>query len=521
MKKALGFFFLGLFFISSCSLSSGELSRLTYYVSAEGSDETGTGQSNAAWKSIEFALSQMSPGDTLMIGPGDYSEEMDGWLSVDLNFVTLKAVENGTAVFGYLSLSEVEGVTLDGLRFEGPHGGILPDFPSVVVDDTNVVLDFYEDWSVRESDTRQKYATYFTQYDAYYNDWSEGIVIRESEEISVQNCSVFGHTVGIYVIDNCENIRILSNHVEDCYIGIYGDLYTTGNSVVQASVASNFVSQCLSEGICFRYADQVEIFANTCEYQGLSHILLQKDSENCTIRNNTCRYGGYYSETMDYPGSSAVNIHFCAGGNVIDGNDISYQYDTTAFDGNGIILDYTPDGGTVVNNLIYYNQGSGITMTHSGNAVIANNTCAENGLNSLDVYNSAGIRFSGSDSVSNTVANNLLLSNSVCGVFSDGLLSEQRFLDYNFYSEDLAVWDGWDLVDWDKQYSNVVAIQTNTAFSAHAGEGDPLVEDASSVNLRLQSGSPLIGNASPSYAPVYDFDRKLRDSFPDCGAFEY
>ncbi|MCP3915429.1 MAG: hypothetical protein GY711_07735 [bacterium] len=119
---------------------------------------------------------------------------------------------------------------------------------------------------------------------------------------------------------------------------------------------------------------------NRVLYSAISHIGVMAGSVDCTVQRNLVGHGGFYSETMRHPGSSAINIHSSGSGIVVDGNFSAYQHDLTEIDGNGFIADLMEDGGSVLfrNNVAWRNAGAGLNFTESPGCVVVGNVFSRN-----------------------------------------------------------------------------------------------------------------------------------------------
>jgi len=114
-------------------------------------------------------------------------------------------------------------------------------------------------------------------------------------------------------------------------------------------------------------------------------------------------------------GTEKHPIQIIAENTQIIGNNISYHYDMTGRDGNGVIIDYTAGGAIVANNVIYRVMGSGVTSTHSMSAYIVHNTIVESGYHGISRLNGVGIRMSQPDDTAAVIANNILVNNQAGG----------------------------------------------------------------------------------------------------------
>jgi parallel beta-helix repeat protein len=270
-------------------------------------------------------------------------------------------------------------------------------------------------------------------------------------------------------------------------------------------------------------AHDIVVEDNLCEYSAIGHIALHSDAHDNIVRHNICRYGGYYTETMRWPGSSSINFHEAGPGNVADGNFSAYQIDSTGNDGNGFIVDLMYDNPvTIINNVAYRNMGSGVTTTETWSCVVVNNTFVENGYRRSNMRNGSGMRFARAADTNHTIVNNIFQSNAVAGIKSYRLIDRQALIDNNLYYCAPGVpyiWDGYNLDE--RRYYTLQDVRDNTRWGDNSVDGDPKFAAEGDLNFRILDGSPAIGAALPAQAPGHDYDGTDRDSAPDIGAFEH
>jgi parallel beta-helix repeat protein len=243
----------------------------TYYVSPYGSDSN-SGSEASPWRSLSFAESQLSNGDTLELMGGTYRD----YVTISVSNVTIKKYKNETP-------------TIDG-EFTRP-GGALPNpalYQALVnVTGYNVVIDGLK----------------------VINSTGEGISVEDTKNSTVKNCTV-SHTYaagikvgrdgvsdGYNVIDNC--IVTYGNYSRDT--GIENAWFNIGQNV-QIKGGRNTVKNCVvayapTSGI-EGYQDEHSTIENNVVYgNGLTQIHMAF-SRYGTIRNNLI-YGAERSAVSD------------------------------------------------------------------------------------------------------------------------------------------------------------------------------------------------------------------------------
>jgi len=499
----------------------------TFYV-AEGGVDGAAGTQGEPWGSIDYAVGQVSAGDTVVVGGGDYTAEGGIWLDTDGGPglpVRFEATAGETPIVRGFLIRDRQWVEVHGFRIEDTFAlpGNWQDMPAVVVDDPSVVIDPREEWSTREAKVYQKYATYMSVMDDMFDSWTNGVDIKNSDHITVSGCTITRFTAGINVRDTSTNITIEDNSFSRCRNAIFS--WLARPSFSDSVIRRNHSSQCFSACIDVREgATNIVIEDNSSQHSGTSHISLHSGATGVLIRGNDARHGGYYSEAMTYPGSSAINVHTSGPGNVVDGNFAAFQRDDTLNDGNGFIADLMePDAPvTFQNNIAYRNMGSGITTTESPACTMVNNLFIENGDNTPSLRNGAGIRFARAEDVGHFIVNNIFVDNKTAGIWTHELLESQQLIDHNLYFSTGGqpfISDSWDLVA--RKYHSIDEIQQNTSWEDNGLEGDPLFADRAGEDFHLTAGSPAIGEASAVHAPAEDHERGTRDLEPDVGPYEH
>lgn len=504
-----------------------------YYVDGGRGNDNNAGTLTAPWATLAKAVQMVQAGDVVTVAAGDYRSQGDIYIErqgseqAPIHFVSASP---GQALVHSFSIRNSQWLTLSGFRIRGasPLPPAWQEMPAVVVDDPAVgVINPNETWLVRAGRVSRKYATYITLLKSRVDSWTQGIGVRASAHILLSDNDISDHTAGISVMDESQDVRIERNRLHHLGWGVYTIRGQRAAYSLQGGViAHNHIYQNLSTGVWLhKDAHDNRVEANLIEYSGIGHISTHEGSARNLIVGNQLRYGGYYSETMENPGSSGISIHSSGPGNRVEGNFISDQVDITQRDGNGIIVDYTPHGALVANNIVYRNMGNGITSTHSGNNTIIHNTIVENGYNSQARWVGVGIGMAQVEDVNNIIANNLLWHNAKGEMYFGGLLAQQRYVDHNLYRG--ASGGAGPLVsdahDGQRSYQTLAQLhQVGVGQHAQVADDSPFV-DLSQGDFRLRAGSEAIDTATPLHSIAGDFDGRPRPqgAAPDIGAFEF
>lgn len=501
-----------------------------YFVATNGSDSA-AGTQAAPWRTLTKAASTVQAGDTVWVRGGDYAGEGQIYIGTRAGTpaapITFSAYPGERPVargveFNTVSNYVIIGFTFTNRAFRIPH--TWQPMPATVVDDPTVVIDPNESWTTRQKKVGRKYSTYtniFYQLD-YDTSWIDLISMQRCQNMRLYSNTFWGATAGIYMRRQCRNVEVAYNYFYQCLCGLltYGQS-GEGFTVRDARIVSNTFRQMFSTGLSFTHGACSNLIAyNDSRYSALDHFALHHYASNNVVRNNIGMYGGFYSETMEYPGSSAFNAHYAGPGNVFDGNFAAYQYDPTLNDGNGFIADmmYNNWGVTFINNVVWRNT-RGFALTESPNCRIINNTIAESGwTTNLTFHVGAAILFSKSKDTNNVVVNNIFYENNI-GLDGYQLMPKQKKIDYNLYYSSSGkpfMWNGWETNE--ACYYSVAQIQAATVWEDHGVQGNPVFDGG---GFMLSDTSPAISAASAADAPPHDYFGLLRDAQPDIGAYEY
>lgn len=509
----------------------------TYYASATAPSSVtwAQAQNSATPCTVDRAMANAAAGDTVYFRGGTYGSATTTVYYSPSQSGTATAEIHFTAYPGEITLVQAEFSVRDKqwLRFSGftvrrnrmPPVG-WQDMPAIIVDDPTVgPINPYESWTTREAKVRRKYATYMAWYDSIFNQWAGGFSFSGCAHIVVERNNISGCSAGIQFTNASSFVTVADNDVHHCFVGIfsYEPESTNRASVTDAVVRGNHCTQNMDAGISLSYrASRILVEGNRCEFNAISHLSTHHRASEVVIRGNTVAHAGYYTETMEWPGSSALNAGFGIDGLVIENNRASFQLDPTGVDGNGIIVDTNDELGAIAlppivrNNVLYRNQGSGITVTRSARCTIVNNTCVENGYAAVDDFNGTGLRLSQSGTTATIAANNLFAGNSRGGLVVDGTFAAQSLIDHNLYET-----TGTGIVARDsvRSYTSLGALYQATGREQHGVRAAAAF--VGPTDFHLAATSPAIGAGSAAYAPPSDFDGIPRDAAPDIGAFEY
>ena len=465
-------FFSVLIVLSWLCIAEESLARNWFVAQTEVASDENPGNSRKPLATIAFAIAQAAPGDRVIVRSGDYRDEDTGWglgtipvlNSGEANArIQIRAAGKSRVLIRRFLLQNCQHIQLTGFRFQGMDlrsNANWRDMPNIVRDaPRESEIDFTEPFQNRSDALATEFSTYFSLVDELATSGVEStdgtqnpdiaIDLENASDIRINRCNIEGYWAGIQC-RGAENVRVERNVIRYCVNGIFS--FLPAPSLSNALIRLNTFSQCLDNGMDIREgAVGVRIQDNSLFYNGRSHIAVQSGSSQCSVKNNVCCGGGYYSETMEFPGSSGISINGGGAGIVVEQNLVSYQQDLTEIDGNGIILDLMQEDARALIrcNYVYRCGGAAVNTTISPKSRILYNIFYQNGFDATAPRRGAGVKLSRPEDVEQVIFGNYFLWNRSAGILADNNIREQELVDRNFYLSwsSPMIWDGFDDVE--------------------------------------------------------------------------
>jgi parallel beta-helix repeat protein len=223
--------------------------------------------------------------------------------------------------------------------------------------------------------------------------------------------------------------------------------------------------------------------------------------------------------------TSAVDLFECGDGNVVRGNWIWSNSDNPSgnadTEGHGITMDLcgSAGGALIENNVIWNNEGWGISIYRSDGATIRNNTLYQNGIRSGGEIMSLGNRVA--------IHNNILVPRSGRIALNMRYTSSGYAVDPATLQEDfdlIGAPTGAAVLQWGDSVGTLARYRSENprGWGVMTQAADPLFVNPSAADFHLTAGSPARDTGDDTHAPSIDIEGRPRPSGPatDRGAYE-
>ncbi len=424
---------------------------------------SGDGSLNAPWKTLQEGISNLSPGDTLLIRGDSVGQIYDETLSLSVSGaamqpITLKAHPNEKVI-----LTGTSGTRLNLNRDSWILDGLIIDQANIASDAIKINA---SNITIRNSEIRNgqregiaiEKASFVTIEDSYIHDF---MWISSTGTRNDAHCIMIDTGLSSTITD----IKIHRNTIEKCsgdgtqIFGVTGQPISTYAKNIEF-VDNTFLEGTSTSGITenaldFKAADTVLIKGNTMTgYKNNKTIVIQKGSRNITIEKNTISNGLSGIEMRQEGGASFIQ-----------------------------------ENQRMTGNIIHHMSSFAIKLDGTLNVTITNNTLADIGAESFRFESSLG---SSIPSVNGGLIKNNLFYKAGGAPTGTSLLSNVD-VGHN---------------GWFQSVASGLSRTTDTTGS------DPLFVNPLSGNYRLTAGSPVIdqgtGVGLPFIGPA-----------PDLGALEF
>jgi len=478
--------------------SSISYAQNNFYVSITGSNSN-NGEISTPWKTIQYGVSQLNPGDTLNIMAGTYDGKIDLSTSGTTgNKITIRNYNNDNVVilgaglpnYEYLlKIENIDNINISGLKFQ--------DYQKL--DARGILVINSSGISILNNE--------------FYNIDYSATAIGETP-----NSSQNSQPIIVYGRDSLHpvsNLKINGNTIHDCETGWSECLSINGN-IESFEVLNNHIY------------NNTNIPIVAIGHEGECPDPALDQARNGLIKNNLIH--------------NNPSAYAAAGGIYIDGAKSFIIEKNTSYNNDyGIEIGCENNGNApndpsaseiiVRNNVIYNNKISGIALggyNYPTSGKVKKTTIRNNTLFNNDTNNTYSGELLISYVENSNIENNIFFTNNTHKVL---IISSEAnptlLLDYNLYYSPSG---GDDIVIEinGTEYNEFSSFQSATSQDSHSSFSNPLFVNAVLPNpdLHLSSTSPAIDSGNPSFIASTnetDIDGEIRiyNGIVDCGADEF
>jgi parallel beta-helix repeat protein len=461
---------------------------VTYHVeqTAPGCSDTASGTASAPLCSIGAALAKVLAGDTVLVGSGQYREQLRPVASGELLApITLRAAADNVALVGTENLSGSGWTPTSTSAWSRPYTPAAAP-TQVFVDDV-------------------AYGKAATAADVIPGTWYyDSSAQRLTLDVGGEDPGS-GHDVEA----GARNFALLARQVSDYVVSGFG-VRGTNLAGVYLDQATRFtmtglaITQAGSHGLTVDTSTDVR--ATDIDSSRNSSIGVRFwNSTGGTLSDSRTEGNGFHGVSVQ--GSSGVRIsnvvtshNLRPGTRVAAGVDVSasstetvVEYCTAFANDDSGIEAYTASSDTVIRrNVVFDNGDHGIDSSGASGTRVLGNTVVGN--------ETSGINFEGG-SVNGATANNITLDNAVDSTRTIGEIRVDESSEPGFSAERDLVFQtsGGALFEWGSQdYSTIESFRAASGQESTGSVADPQFLDATGWDFRLQASSPAVDSADSS-----------------------
>ena len=469
------------------------VSATEYFVSPSGSD-SGAGTQADPWRTVQFGVDQLGPGDSLVIRGGTYNEKIEIGVSGTVTEpITIRAFPGEAAVIDGAGISSPEAVigifdqsylVVEGLTVTG---NAMLDAQGILVEGACAGI------SLRNN----------VIHDIHFSDDPSDPV---NASTNAQPLIVYGTDPGAAIT----GLVIEGNEIFDCRTG-YSEALAVNGNVDGFEITGNSIHDVTNIGI------------DVIGHEGTSPDPGTDQARNGVVRNNTI--------------VDCISPYATSGGIYVDGGrSIIIENNTSRHNGYGVEIGCENAGATasdivVRNNMLIDNEVAGVAMggfDYPGttgrveSTIVSGNTLFKN-----DFSGSWTGEFYLSSTADCAITGNIVVTTAQNAVVYNEGTTVNLTMNFNLYfgpadPADLEFsWEGMD-------YTGLAAFRAGTGLETDGLFGDPLFADPvlPEPDLHIDEGSPAIDRGDPAYLPSsgeIDIDGEARviGGRVDIGADEF
>jgi parallel beta-helix repeat protein len=499
----------------------------TYHVeqTSPACSDAGPGSTATPFCTIGAATRKVLAGDTALVGPGQYREQVAVPTSGEEGApITIRATSPSTVLLGSNDVSDVAGWTATGTT-AWQHAYAPTAAPTQV-------------WLDGQPLKKAASATQTTKDTWFYDTAAATLYV----DVGGANPAV-GHTVSA----GARNYGFLLRGVSD--------LVLSGFVVRQTNLAGGYldstqrvaltgidVAQAGTYGVTVDNSTDATLSGIQSNLNGSVGIRMFTDTDSA-VRDSVTHQNNFHGVSVQSGtrvtvsgvttyGNKRVGSRIAAGIDVSQSSKDTMVESSTSYDNDDSGAEsYTGSTGTIFRrNVIYDNGDHGIDNSGAPGSVVIGNTVVGNG--------TAGINFEGGSSGA-TARDNLTLDNAVGSTRTIGEIRvDESSASGTSLDRDLVFQtSGGPLFEWASQaYTTITSYQAASGQEQTGRAADPQFADAAARNLHLTSGSPAVDAADTTPTSWSPADRDGQtpvdqptvtntgngpSKFADLGAYEY
>ena len=435
---------------SRCLLST------TFYVSPRGKDSNDGLSVKTAWKTIQNAMDQATPGSTVLVMPGVYNQK----LSVDVS---------GNATDGYITFKADGHATINGRNQPGQ------DIISISGKSYVQIIGFNITGDLGVTDGA---GIYLNGADSNINILDN--TIHQMHGIQARAIAAYGYDQ----VTGITNLDINGNNIYDCQPANSETLTLDGN-VSNFQIENNYIHNVNNIGIDCIGGEQIDLNpANDFARDGV------------VSGNRVTRV--HFTGT----GRDGAGIFIDGAQNVVVTQNTCWR-DDVGIEVNAVQSDGVATNVNVSDNYVFNNNGPGISIGASQqndgvvqSCQVTNNTLFHDGLHDT-TDGELRLQFG----TNNLIENNIVDASRNVVLLDGQLDTTGDTSDYNLYfvagspAAAQFTWDGFP-------YSGLNFLQATSQQDAHSIFANPLIIGAGTLRPHMSLHSPAVNAGNPGFVPA-------------------
>ncbi len=486
--------------------------------------DTGPGTAAAPFCTIGAATQKLLAGDTALVGPGQYREQVSITASGEpANPITLQATSPSAVIVGTNDVSDAAGWTTTATTAWRHAFAVTPT--QVFLDGqplpkaTSATTTTTNSWFYDAATTSLYVDTGGTNPAAGHTvsagARSFGILLRQVSDIAVSGFALRQQNFNAVAVDRSQRITLADLDVAQA--GAPGITVDASSNAKLTGIQSAFN---LSIGVRFFNSTDSEL-RSSVTHENQHHGVSVQGSTGVTVSG----VATYLNKRLSTRIATGIDVSAASQQTLIELN-LAYNNDDS-----GIEAYSGSTGTTIRRNVVYDNGDHGIDTSFAPNTTVVSNTVLRNA--------TAGINFEGG-STNSTSRNNIAMDNAVGSTRTvSDIRVDEASIPGTTLNRDLVFQSagGNPVFEWaSKDYNSIGAFRAASGQEAAGKQADPRFVDLAGRDLHLTSQSPAIDSAdtgvtgwtatnrdgtAPADHPTIANTGIGPIKFADLGAFEY